>query len=130
MTCRLLRDRVGDRGQRYEIRYHEAIEVQPPVIAAPGFMQAGEEKVFGWATTREGALEMAAAWKTAPSVYDVWIVDRHALTVRKLIAALQALPEADQDNVVVAAALEDDPDFPWEPVTNVGRLEDGRISID
>ncbi len=84
MSCRF-GGHVGDRGQRYEIRYHVAVEVQPPVIASPGFMQAGEEKVMGWATTQEGAEKMAAAWRTAPSVYDVWIVDRFAGATKRAI---------------------------------------------
>lgn len=130
MSCSPLGGNVGDRGQRFEVRYHQRKEV--PEL--PGSWVAGEEKVFGWATTRRGANQMAEAWVKAPSVFDVWIVDRHALTVRRLAAALLALPAADQDRIVVALAIDgrdDDADgTAFDNLTNVGRTHDGRIVID
>jgi hypothetical protein len=53
---------VGDRGQRYEVR-------------STGYPKAGEN-VIGWASTIEGASDMAQAIRKAPSCTSTSIVDR------------------------------------------------------
>jgi hypothetical protein len=68
MTCIRLQDRVGDRGQRYEIRYFKLPE---DVNTKPT-----EEKVFGWAGDAAGAEKMRAACALAPWCYLSWVVDR------------------------------------------------------
>ena len=55
---------VGDRGQRFEIRYIDAV--------------TGAEKVMGWAPTRDGADGMANAMKSAPYVRETRVIDRLA----------------------------------------------------
>lgn len=53
---------VGDKGQRYEVR-------------ATGYPKAAES-VIGWASTLEGADEMAAAIRLAPGCTSTTIFDR------------------------------------------------------
>ena len=53
---------VGDKGQRYEVR-------------ATGYPKP-ERMVIGWATTLEGAAEMAAAIRLHPSCTSTEIFDR------------------------------------------------------
>lgn len=55
---------VGDRGQRYEVRFR----ANEPMI--------GPYWVLGWAATRDGARKMAKAWGKAPDVVKCWIYDR------------------------------------------------------
>lgn len=124
--------RVGDRGQRFEVRYHKAVRREE----SPGVevVSAGEEAVFGWAATLDGARQMRDGWKQAPSVFDAWVVDRHALTARGLAAVLLMLPAEDQERIVVALAIDgsdDDGDgTAYDNITNVGRTPDGRIVLD
>lgn len=55
--------RIGDKGQRFEVRYADN--------------EDGENgKPFGWSPTKEGAEQMAAAWRLRPSIGLVWVVDR------------------------------------------------------
>lgn len=54
---------VGDRGQRYEIR-------------AVGYPKRDGEAVIGWATTLEGADEIASAIRQAPGCTSTTIFDR------------------------------------------------------
>ena len=56
-------DRIGDKGQRYEIRF---------CTRADG----DDTQVFGRSETLRGAEEMRAAWKEHPSAKYCWIVDR------------------------------------------------------
>ncbi len=56
--------RIGDKGQRYEVRYRDeddAIDVR---------------RTIGWSNDLAGAEGMAAAWRLRPSAEHVWIVDR------------------------------------------------------
>lgn len=53
---------AGDRGQRYEILYIER--------------ESGEEKVFGWIQTEDGAKRMVDAVKHWPSASDARYRDR------------------------------------------------------
>jgi len=54
---------IGDRGQRYEVR-------------ATGYPKKGVESVIGWATTKEGAAEIASAIRQAPGCTSTTIFDR------------------------------------------------------
>jgi hypothetical protein len=56
---------VGDKGQRFEIRYID---------------ETGAEKVMGWAPTRDGADGMARAMALAPYVRETSIIDRNPPT--------------------------------------------------
>lgn len=53
---------IGDRGQRYEVR-------------ATGYPKDGES-VIGWSDTLDGADQMAAAIRLAPSCQSTLIFDR------------------------------------------------------
>ncbi|MCW5705462.1 MAG: hypothetical protein KIT82_23125 [Bradyrhizobium sp.] len=53
---------VGDRGQRYEVR-------------ATGYPKP-DESVIGWATTLDGASDIAAAIRRAPGCTSTTIFDR------------------------------------------------------
>jgi hypothetical protein len=121
MSCKIP---TGDRGQRFEVRYHKAIstEVTPGVYS----VSAGEEAVFGWAKDMHGARELRDGVQLAPWCFDAWIVDRKALTVAQLARQLQELPE---QGALVVVASSDDVD-PFDNVINVGRLPDGRIILD
>lgn len=55
-------EQIGDKGQRYEVRYAEE-----------GFPQP---KTLGWASTLSGAEELAAAWRLRPYTTAAWVVDR------------------------------------------------------
>lgn len=57
-------DQIGDKGQRYEVRY------------AVAGMQLDEFKVVGWSNSRSGADQLVAAWQLRPSVHCVWVIDR------------------------------------------------------
>ncbi|HQU34711.1 MAG TPA: hypothetical protein PLB88_10370 [Thermoanaerobaculaceae bacterium] len=57
-------DMLGDRGQRYEVRYREPTD---PV---------DQHKVLGWSDDRERAERMAAGWRKHPERYHVWVADR------------------------------------------------------
>ncbi len=56
---------VGDKGQRFEIRFEYA-----PDMEKPG------EHVMGWSTTRDGAQAMADGFAQAPYIARAWVVDR------------------------------------------------------
>lgn len=56
--------RIGDKGQRYEIRWRRSDDAPQT------------HRRLGWATKESGAREMRAAWWKAPDVAEVWIVDR------------------------------------------------------
>lgn len=56
-------EKIGDKGQRYAVKYKGGRESQP-------------ERTLGYSPTKEGAEAMAAAWTSHPEEYDVWIVDR------------------------------------------------------
>ena len=58
------REKVGDRGQRYEVRYRENAEM------------IGNYQVLGWSATRSGARKMADTWSKKPGVRKCWIYDR------------------------------------------------------
>ena len=53
---------VGDKGQRYEVRWEQ--------VDKPG------ERVMGWALTENGAKQMAEGFALAPYVKRTWVVDR------------------------------------------------------
>lgn len=64
-------EKIGDKGQRFEIRYtktDEALEL-PPGKNPP-------EHVLGWCDTMETAERMKKAWYEHPSTRFVWIIDR------------------------------------------------------
>jgi hypothetical protein len=54
---------IGDRGQRYEVR-------------ATGYPKRDSKAVIGWASTLEGAEEIAAAIREAPGCTSTEIFDR------------------------------------------------------
>jgi len=56
--------RIGDKGQRYEIRFRKDSDA------------LGTQRVLGWSAKWRGAREMRDAWWDAPDVAEVWIVDR------------------------------------------------------
>lgn len=58
---------VGDRGQRYEVR---STGYPKSLVKAEGYA------VIGWASTPEGADEMAAAIRQAPGCTSTTIFDR------------------------------------------------------
>lgn len=53
--------RVGDNGQRYEVRFFE--------------VESGKERVFGWTNESDGGALMRAA-ELMPSARDPFVVDR------------------------------------------------------
>lgn len=53
---------IGDRGQRYEVRYRENDEMP--------------HKRLGWSEAEKGAEQMRKAWRLRPGVTHCWIVDR------------------------------------------------------
>jgi hypothetical protein len=55
-------ERIGDKDQRYEIRFEEKDR--------PG------EQVLGWTVSREGAKAMAKTCSLRPSVKRAWVIDR------------------------------------------------------
>ena len=57
-------EKIGDKGQRYEVRYRDVGEM----VVAP--------KTLGWSSTREGARKMVKAWKKRPECLRVWFIDR------------------------------------------------------
>jgi hypothetical protein len=59
-------ERIGDKGQRYEVR-------------ATGYPKAGEN-VIGWSATKEGAKQMADAIRHAPSCTSTTVYDRELNT--------------------------------------------------
>lgn len=59
-------ERIGDKGQRYQIKY----------ISAQDDME--DDRTLGYSTTLSGAEQMADAWRRHPEKYFVWIVDRNA----------------------------------------------------
>lgn len=126
--CSRFGDKVGDKGQRYEIRFYKAVseETSPGVWVTTRVDNT--PKVFGWAPTLKGAREMLDACGLAPWALDPWIVDRQALTVRKLIEELGKIE--DPELAVCVASLETDEEHPWANATNVGRTPDGRVVID
>ena len=60
--------KIGDMGQRYEVRFRRA---------------DGIGRVFGWAETEDGAHEMAAGWRLHPETVEVWVADREAEKARR-----------------------------------------------
>ena len=81
-------DKIGDKGQRFEIRYRENNGELP-------------YKVLGWSASRRGALVMVKSWKTKPEVTHCWLYDRQehqerqergciSDTVRKALSAAPA----------------------------------------
>jgi len=56
--------RIGDKGQRYEVRWREPEDARDTW------------RVLGFASKASGAREMRDAWWTFRNVDDVWIVDR------------------------------------------------------
>lgn len=59
-------DKIGDKGQRFQIKYSADMDAMD------------DEHCLGYAGTRDGAEQMAAAWRMHPAKYYVWIVDRAA----------------------------------------------------
>jgi hypothetical protein len=57
-------DQIGDRGQRYEVRYRDET------------CATGPHKVVGWTNSEPDAERMAAAWRTRPSTTNAWVADR------------------------------------------------------
>ena len=55
------RGQVGDRGQRYEVRFIE--------------VESGKERIMGWTERSDGGTLLASA-KLWPSARDPWVVDR------------------------------------------------------
>lgn len=62
MTLR--HDQIGDRGQRYEVRYRDKTCVGVP------------HKVIGWTNSEPDAEQMAAAWRLRPGMPIAWVRDR------------------------------------------------------
>jgi hypothetical protein len=56
--------RIGDKGQRYEIRWRKADDAPET------------HRILGWSAKWRGAREMRDAWRGAPGAAEVWIVDR------------------------------------------------------
>ncbi len=59
---------VGDKGQRYEVRYIE--------------VSSGLDKTYGWTQEADGGVLLASA-KLNPSARDPYVVDRHAAQGRQ-----------------------------------------------
>jgi hypothetical protein len=57
-------EQIGDKGQRYEIRFSTD--------------ESRETQVLGWADDAELAKRMANAWKLRPGTTDAWVFDRQA----------------------------------------------------
>jgi len=57
---------IGDKGQRYEIRFLYEGDV--------GF------RVIGWTDSPDAAERLAVSWAGNPSVEKVWVFDRHTVT--------------------------------------------------
>lgn len=55
-------DKIGDKGQRFEVRYRENNELP--------------FKVLGWSDTRAGAMKLVRTWKLRPGVTHCWHYDR------------------------------------------------------
>jgi hypothetical protein len=64
-------EKVGDKGQRFQIKYSAHIDAMD------------DERYLGYAATRNGAEEMAAAWRQHPEGYFVWVVDRDASVINE-----------------------------------------------
>lgn len=81
MSCRHLEGKVGDKGQRYEIRYNHITHVEP----TPGVFveSARSEKVLGWSNDYVGAWTMLAAFQSAPYCDGGRIIDRKAVTTSR-----------------------------------------------
>lgn len=128
-NCADFAGKVGDKGQRYEIRFFQAIyeETDHPGVE---IKKRGEEKVFGWAEKYPGAKQMRDACALAPWAMDPFIVDRKAFTVGELARALQELPEQGARVVVDSTYDPGDSEYPYSNVTSVRRLDDGRVVID
>ncbi len=56
-------ERIGDKGQRYEIRCF-------------GYPEEGEKNVIGWAKSLDAAQKMARPLMHAPGASRAWVVDR------------------------------------------------------
>lgn len=56
--------RIGDKGQRYEIRWRRREDARET------------HRSLGLAMKERGAREMRDAWRNAPHVDEVWIFDR------------------------------------------------------
>jgi hypothetical protein len=56
--------RIGDKGQRYEVRFR--LEKEHPE----------DERPLGWATSLKGAREMRDGWWKRSDVMDCFILDR------------------------------------------------------
>ena len=63
-------DRIGDNGQRYQIKTSSAMDVE-------------DEAILGYADTREAAERMAKAWASRPSKPYTWVVDRAAVIINE-----------------------------------------------
>lgn len=64
---------VGDRGQRFEVRWRHVEATHEKA-----------ERVFGWSDDLDGAQKMAKAWELAPYVAKAWVVDRQDMRERPL----------------------------------------------
>lgn len=64
-------EKIGDKGQRFQIKYSRSADVMD------------DERTLGYAGTRDGAEQMAEAWRKHPQGYFVWVVDRHAPAVNE-----------------------------------------------
>ena len=59
-------EQIGDRGQRYEVRFFTKDDNQ----------DVDPHRVMGWAPTPGGARDMVKVWMRRPSTACVWVVDR------------------------------------------------------
>lgn len=125
MSCKHLEGKVGDKGQRYEIRFYAAIrdEKEPGIDV----VTKGEINVFGWAATLKGARRMMDGLRLAPWAVAPWIVDRKALTVRRMRELLAAVE--DPETIFAGLGLGEDPCETYDNAAGIDRLPDGRIVL-
>lgn len=118
--------RIGDRGQRYEVRYKKHDD------------KDNRTYKFGWCVRRDSAEEMVAAWKQNPEVSECWVVDRRpdsgpdpmdpaqlgAMLQEQLTAALVGKPFGqplmDEVNKLVRDFCKEHLDFPKLDVVVLG----------
>ncbi len=64
-------EKIGDKGQRFQIKYSADVDA------------TDDDRTLGYVGTREGAEQMAEAWRKHPEGYFVWIVDRHQKVINE-----------------------------------------------
>lgn len=63
-------ERIGDKGQRYEVRYFDYDGVEPR-----------SHKTLGWTDDAGHADAMVRSWRLRPSVSHVWLCDRGTIAI-------------------------------------------------